>query len=62
MEFSKYSQTKINNDLCEDFMHHPITFGHVLYYKTITPLFFKNDTRDGLMYHLINKNYLRVIK
>jgi lysophospholipase L1-like esterase len=53
-EFSKYSQTKINQDLCGDFMHHPTSFGHLLYYKTIIPTFLKKEVTDGFLYSLIN--------
>ena len=53
-EFSKYSQKKINEDLCGDYMHHPTTFGHQLYYKTIMPVFFDNSVTDGALYKLIN--------
>lgn len=53
-EFSKYSQKKIDQDLCGDFMHHPTSFGHLLYYKTIMPLFSEKVTNDGEMYNLVN--------
>lgn len=53
-EFSKYSQTKINQDLCGDFMHHPTSFGHLLYYKTIIPAFLNEEVTDGFLYNLIN--------
>lgn len=53
-EFSKYPQSKINQDLCGDFMHHPTSFGHLLYYKTIIPIFLKNDVNDGFVYNLVN--------
>lgn len=53
-EFSKYSQTKINQDFCGDFMHHPTSFGHLLYYKTIIPAFLKKEVTDGFLYSLIN--------
>lgn len=53
-EFSKYSQTKINQDLCGDFMHHPTSFGHLLYYKTIIPVFLDKDVTDGFVYSLLN--------
>ncbi|MFC4478242.1 SGNH/GDSL hydrolase family protein [Flavobacterium chungangensis] len=53
-EFSKYSQPKINQDFCGDFMHHPTSFGHLLYYKTIIPAFLKEDVNDGFIYNLVN--------
>lgn len=53
-EFSKYSQTKINQDFCGDFLHHPTSFGHLLYYKTIIPVFLKEDVNDGFIYNLIH--------
>ncbi|MNQ98430.1 GDSL-like Lipase/Acylhydrolase [compost metagenome] len=53
-EFSRYSQTKINQDFCGDFMHHPTSFGHLLYYKTIIPAFLKKEVTDGFLYSLIN--------
>lgn len=53
-EFSKYDQTKINQDLCGDFMHHPTSFGHVLYYKTIIPVFLDKEISDGFVYDLLN--------
>lgn len=53
-EFSKYSQTKIDQDICGDFMHHPTSFGHLLYYKTIMTLFSEKGTTDGDIYNLVN--------
>ena len=53
-EFSKYSQSKINQDLCGDFMHHPTSFGHLLYYKTIIALFLDNEFNDGFVYNLVD--------
>lgn len=53
-EFSKYSQKKINEDLCGDFMHHPTSFGHLLYYKTIIPIILSDNKNDGFVYGLIN--------
>jgi hypothetical protein len=52
--FSKYDQTKINNDLYGDFMHHPSSFGHILYYKSIMPLFITKDVSDGYVYSLLD--------
>ena len=40
-EFSKYSEGKIIQDFCGDYLHHPTSFGHKLYYKTIIPSLFK---------------------
>lgn len=54
-EFSKFSQTKINQDFCGDFMHHPTSFGHLLYYKTIVPAFLDKEATDGFLYSLIKK-------
>lgn len=53
-EFSRYNQTKINQDLCGDFMHHPTSFGHLLYYKTIIPVFLDKEVIDGFVYGLVN--------
>ena len=53
-EFSKYSQSKINQDLCGDFIHHPTSFGHLLYYKTIIPLFLDKELNDGFVYNLLD--------
>jgi len=53
-EFAKYSQKKINQDLCGDYMHHPTTFGHQLYYKTIMPIFLEDTVSDKSLYKLIN--------
>ena len=52
-EFSKYSQKKINEDLCGDFMHHPTSFGHLLYYKTLIPVFLSENKSDGFVYDLL---------
>ena len=52
-EFSKYNQTKINQDLCGDFMHHPTSFGHLLYYKTIIPVFLEENKNDGFVFDLL---------
>jgi lysophospholipase L1-like esterase len=52
-EFSKYNQTKINQDLCGDFLHHPTSFGHLLYYKTIIPVFLEKEVNDGFVYSLV---------
>lgn len=53
-EFSKYNQVKINQDLCGDFMHHPTSFGHLLYYKTIIPVFLEKEINDGFVFSLVN--------
>ena len=53
-EFSKYDANKINRDLCGDYLHHPTTFGHQLYYKTIMPVFFEDSVSDGTLYKLVN--------
>lgn len=52
-EFSKYIQKKINEDLCGDFMHHPTAFGHLLYYKTLVPVFLSENKNDGFVYGLV---------
>ena len=61
-EFSKYSQKKINEDLCGDFMHHPTSFGHLLYYKTLIPVFLSENKSDGFVYDLLKWNRIKVNK
>ena len=53
-EFSKYSQEKIIQDFCGDYLHHPTSFGHKLYYKTIIPVFLSDEFSDGYIYGLLN--------
>ncbi len=53
-EFSKYSEEKIIQDFCGDYLHHPTSFGHKLYYKTIIPVFLSDEFSDGYIYGLLN--------
>jgi hypothetical protein len=53
-EFSKYNQTKIKQDLCGDFIHYPTSFGHLLYHKTIIPVFLDKEVSVAFVYSLVN--------
>jgi hypothetical protein len=52
-EFSEISSEKMYKDYMGDFMHHPTSFGHQLYYTCIMPFFIHGKYTDSLLFELI---------
>jgi len=53
--FGLIENKNIYQDLTGDYLHHPSTFGHVLYYKSIMPYFLKQPIFESELVNLLYK-------